>query len=147
MFQKVRCVATATASTGRKGATIARLRSFFKLSEAADNDALLLWIKALWRQRPDLDLDPRVMLANQIIFTGRPIFDGCTDPVPVDCRVAVLDGCAEEVSLTGIDIGAYAAQAKAKPRPEPKLRKQSRRVWCATTHPIGCWLRRKRMGL
>jgi hypothetical protein len=138
MFQKVRCVATATASTGRKGPTIARLRLFFKLSEAADNDALLLWIKALWRQRPDLDLDPRVMLANQIIFTGRPIFDGCTDPVPADCRVGALDGCTDEVSLSSIDIGAYAAQAKAKAKARAKAEKAGPKV--VVCHDAPDWM-------
>jgi hypothetical protein len=37
-FRGVRCIAAATASTGRKGPTIARLRLFFELTEAANNE-------------------------------------------------------------------------------------------------------------
>jgi hypothetical protein len=89
----IRCVAAATASTGRKGPTIARLRLFFALAQPASNDALCNWADSLSRTHPDLHLDPSVMLAMQPIYTARPIFRGCTDPVPPGwSRVVVLDG-------------------------------------------------------
>src|SRR5262245_57458182 len=81
-FRGVRCIAAATASTGRKGPGIARLRLFFVLSRPAENDALYYWAENLSIARPDLRLDPTVMRAMQPIYTARPLFDGCSDPVP-----------------------------------------------------------------
>jgi hypothetical protein len=96
----IRCVAAATASTGRKGPTIARLRLFFALAEPASNDALCNWADALSRTHPDLHLDPSVMLAMQPIYTARPIFRDCSDPVPPGwSRVVVLDGYEDYTSL------------------------------------------------
>ena len=37
-------------------------------------------------------VDPSVMLAMQPIYTARPWFRGCDDPVPIWGRVALLDG-------------------------------------------------------
>jgi hypothetical protein len=98
-FRGVRCVAAATASTGRMGPDVARLRLFFLLPRPADNFALYNWADALSRSRPDLKLDPSVMQAMQPIYTARPIFRGMSDPVPVWGRVRLLDGFAEHVSL------------------------------------------------
>jgi hypothetical protein len=98
-FRGVRCVAAATASTGRKGPDIARLRLFFLLPRPADNFALYIWADTLSRTRPDMRLDPSVMQAMQPIYTARPIFRGLPDPVPVWSRVRLLDGYAEHVSF------------------------------------------------
>jgi hypothetical protein len=98
-FRGVRCIAAATASTGRKGPGIARLRLFFVLSRPADNDALYYWAESLSIARPDLRLDPTVMRAMQPIYTARPIFDRCSDPVPPWGRVRLLDGYTDEVEL------------------------------------------------
>jgi hypothetical protein len=98
-FRGVQAVAAATSSTGRKGPGVARLRLFFGLAEAADNDALWRWCDGLSQSAPALCLDPSVMLAMQPIYTARPVFDGCTDPVPPWARVAVLDGVEEAVAL------------------------------------------------
>jgi hypothetical protein len=98
-FRGVRCIAAATASTGRKGPSIARLRLFFVLAHPADNDALYSWADNLSIARPDLRLDPTVMRAMQPIYTARPIFDGCSDPIPAWGRVRVLDGYTDEVEL------------------------------------------------
>ena len=98
-FRGVRCVASATASTGRKGLGVARLRLFFALAEAADNEALYQWADALSRRAPALRLDPSVMRAMQPIYTARPLFVGCSDPVPAWGRVAELDGCEDVVAL------------------------------------------------
>jgi hypothetical protein len=65
----------------------------------AENDVLYAWVENLWRERPDLGVDPSVMRANQINYTGRPIFEGWDDPVPVWGRVRVLDGCEDTVTL------------------------------------------------
>jgi hypothetical protein len=96
-FRGVRCIATATASTGRKGPTTARLRLFFELAEAADNEALRVWITALSEKYTFID--PSVMRAMQPIYTARPIFYGCVDPVPVWGRVRVLDGYEDELEF------------------------------------------------
>jgi len=98
-FRGVRCVASATASTGRKGPTIARLRLFFVLAEAQDNEALYQWADDLSRRAPALRLDPSVIRAMQPIYTARPLFVGCSDPVPTFGRVAVLEGAEDSVAL------------------------------------------------
>jgi len=98
-FRGVRCIAAATASTGRKGPSIARLRLFFVLSRPEDNDALYYWAEDLSIARPGLRLDPTVMRAMQPIYTARPIFDGCSDPVPAWGRGRLLDGYTDEVEL------------------------------------------------
>lgn len=85
-FRGVRCIAAATASTGRKGPSIARLRLFFVLSRPEDNDALYYWAEDLSIARPGLRLDPTVMRAMQPIYTARPIFDGCSDGIWGQCR-------------------------------------------------------------
>jgi hypothetical protein len=38
------------------------------------------------------------MLAHQPIYTARPIFDGCIDPVPVWSRVRVLEGYEDSLA-------------------------------------------------
>jgi hypothetical protein len=98
-FRGVCCVAAATASTGRKGPGVARLRLFFVLPEAADNDALIQWADDLSRREPGLRLDPSVMLAMQPIYTARPVWKGCSDIVPSWGRVAVLDGSVDTVAI------------------------------------------------
>jgi hypothetical protein len=94
-FRGIRCIAAATASTGRKGPFTARLRLFFVLKEAADNEALWHWLTALAEKYTFID--PRVMQAHHIIYTARPIFYGCADPVPEWSRVRVLDGYDDEL--------------------------------------------------
>ena len=94
-FRGVRCVASATSSTGRKGLCTARLRLFFVLNEAADNDVLRLWVDGL--SQKFIAIDPSVMLAMQPIYCARPWFHGCTDPVPEWGRVALLDGYEDVV--------------------------------------------------
>ena len=96
-FRGVRCVASATASTGRKGSTTARLRLFFVLKQAADNEALRAWITVLSEKYTFID--PSVMRAMQPIYTARPIFYGCVDPVPEWGRVRVLDGYEDELEF------------------------------------------------
>jgi hypothetical protein len=110
----VRCIAAATASTGRKGPNIARLRLFFVLSRPADNDALYSWAEGLSIARPDLRLDPTVMRAMQPIYTARPIFDGCSDPVPAWSRVRLLDGYIDEVEL---ELPRVRERKKREPKP------------------------------
>jgi hypothetical protein len=94
-FRGVRCVAAATASTGRKGPCIARLRLFFVLNEAAENEVLRLWITGL--SEKFIAIDPSVMLSHQPIYTARPIFYDCADPVPVWSRVRLLEGYEDVV--------------------------------------------------
>lgn len=96
-FRGVRGIAAATASTGRKGPTTARLRLFFVTKEAADNEALRLWTVGL--SEKFTAIDPSVMRVMQPIYTARPIFRGCSDPVPVWSRVRLLEGFEDEVAL------------------------------------------------
>jgi hypothetical protein len=98
-FRGIRCIVSSTAKTGRVGAGIARLRMWFLIAEPADNLVLYNWMYALWDARPDLRLDPSVMEIQQPIYTARPIFDGCTDPVPSWDRVRLLDGYEDYVTL------------------------------------------------
>jgi hypothetical protein len=80
-FRGVRCIASATASTGRKGLCTARMRLFFELTEAAENEALQYWVEGLSKHFPAID--PSVLRPQQPIYTARPIFYRCADPVPV----------------------------------------------------------------
>jgi hypothetical protein len=89
-FRGIRCVATSSASTGRKGLSTARLRLYFELKEAIDNEVLKLWVTGLSERVTCID--PSVMRAMQPIYTARPIFYGCSDPVPVWGRVRILEG-------------------------------------------------------
>jgi hypothetical protein len=115
-FRGVRCIAAATASTGRKGPGIARLRLFFVLSRPSENDVLYQWADDLSIARPDLRLDPTVMRAMQPIYTARPIFDGCSDPVPAWGRVRLLDGYTDEVEL---ELPRVRARKKREPKAQP----------------------------
>jgi hypothetical protein len=94
LFRQVRCIVVATAKTGRAGPDIARLRFFFPLPYLVANDVLAQWATDLKQHHPELELDPSVMLPSQINFTARPIFEGCSDPVSPECRVAILGGPA-----------------------------------------------------
>jgi hypothetical protein len=95
-FRGVRCVASATSSTGRKGLCTAHMRLFFVLNEAVDNEILRLWITGLSEKY--LAIDPKVMEPQQPIYTARPIFQPpLSDPVPVWGRVRLLDGHEDEL--------------------------------------------------
>lgn len=96
-FRGVQCVVSASASTGRKGLCIARLRLFFALAEPVDNEVLRLWATALSEKCPFID--PSVMLAHQPIYTARPIFERCSDPVPAWGRVRLLEGYEETLAI------------------------------------------------
>jgi hypothetical protein len=115
-FRGIRCVAAATASTGRKGLCTARLRLFFALTEAADNEALRLWAIGLSEKFPAID--PTVFRAMQPIYTARPIFWDCTDPVPEWGRVWVLDGYEDAVELELPKIKSIRARARANSLPD-----------------------------
>jgi hypothetical protein len=87
-FRGVRCIVAATPSTGRRA--VAHLRMFFVLAEPASNDALRLWATGLSEKYTFID--PSVLREMQPIYTARPIFYGCSDPVPEWGRVRILDG-------------------------------------------------------
>ena len=67
-FRGVRCVASATSSTGRKGLCTARLRLFFVLNEAADNEALRYWITGL--SEKFIAIDPKRYASNAADLYG-----------------------------------------------------------------------------
>jgi hypothetical protein len=96
-FRGVRCIAAASPSTGRKGPTTAHLRLYFILNRPAENDALMLWADNLSRKYHWID--PLVFQSYQPIYTARPIFRGCADPVPDWDRVRLLDGYDDELAI------------------------------------------------
>jgi hypothetical protein len=114
-FQFVRCVASVTSSTGRKGPSTAHLRLFFMLAQPEDNDALEAWVESIAQRHPGLKLDPSVIRAQQLIFTARPLFRGCRDPVPVGCLVRVLSGDTDCVAHE-----PYEHKPKRKRKYEPQ---------------------------
>jgi hypothetical protein len=71
------------------------MRLFFVLKEAVDNEALNLWITGLSEKY--IFIDPSVMRAQQPIYTARPLFVGCSDPVPEWGRVRLLEGYEDEL--------------------------------------------------
>jgi hypothetical protein len=117
-FRGVQCVASASASTGREGLCTARLRLFFALPEPADNEALRLWATALSEKHTFID--PSVMIPNQPIYTARPIFDGCKDPVPEWGRVRLLEGY-EEVLAIDLPKARPKKQSEATRAPEIRV--------------------------
>jgi hypothetical protein len=80
-----------------KGPTTARLRLFFELAEAADNEALRCWIEQLSEKY--IFIDPSVIRAMQPIYTARPIFRGMDDPVPAWGRIRVLEGYTDTLEF------------------------------------------------
>jgi hypothetical protein len=67
------------------------------LREAAENDALWQWVTYLSEKY--LFIDPKVMEMQQPIYTARPIFRNCDDPVPDWGRVSLLDGYEDELEF------------------------------------------------
>jgi hypothetical protein len=116
IFHQVRCVASVTAKTGLRGPNIARLRLFFQISEHVDNELLSMWITAFANEHPELGIDPSVMDPEHIIYTARPTFKGCTDPVPPECRVAILDGPAGQIPADW-----FGFRLKPTREPKPKV--------------------------
>jgi hypothetical protein len=98
---------------------MARLRMFFMLPWAVDNDLLVQWAEELERAQPDLRLDPHPLKLYQPIFTSRPIFKGWTDPVPEWGRVRLLDGVDDYVEL---ELPKAGARVKAPHEPKPIYR-------------------------
>jgi hypothetical protein len=96
-FRGVRCIAAASSSTGRKGPTTAHLRLYFVLNRPAENEALMLWADNLSRKYHWID--PLVFQSYQPIYTARPIFHGCGDPVPEWGRIRLLDGYDDELAI------------------------------------------------
>jgi hypothetical protein len=121
-FQQVKCVASATSSTGRNGPSIAYLRLWFMLSHPADNDALYQWIDSVARCHPSLKLDPSVLEPQQPIYTARPLFIGCRDPVPWDHRVAVLEGPAKQIPIRWAGIAEPGGSVSSKPNGKHRSR-------------------------
>jgi hypothetical protein len=97
-----------------------RLRLFFLTAEAASNEALCGWTEELARAYPGLNIDPSVMQAHQIIYTGRPHFSGIADPVPPWGRVRLLDGADDYLK---VDVPRVAKARIARLRKKPKQKR------------------------
>jgi hypothetical protein len=106
-FRAVRMIAIPSASTGRQGDAVARLKLFAALDRAWPLATLRDWVVGA-RVCDALPLDPAVVQAGQPVYTARPVFIGMNDPVPASCRVVILPGSADTVSLI---VDRYAAKA------------------------------------
>ena len=108
-FRCVRCVVTATASTGRKGDAVLRCRLWFLLDRAISDAELFRWAQA-FRACTDFPLDPAVLQTGQPNYVARPLFGSpLVEPVPEHCRVVVVNGCCDQVAL---NLNAYAQQQR-----------------------------------
>jgi hypothetical protein len=107
-FRDVRLIAIPSASTGRQGDAVARLKLFVTLDRAWPLETLKAWVMGA-RVCDALPLDPAVVQAGQPVYTARPVFmNGMNDPVPAHCRTIILPGSADTVSLV---VDRYAAKA------------------------------------
>ena len=100
-------IAIPSASTGLQGDAVARLKLFVVLDRAWPLETLKDWVMGA-RVCDALPLDPAVVQAGQPVYTARPVFIGMDDPVPASCRVVILPGSADTVSLV---VDRYAAKA------------------------------------
>ena len=96
-FKGVRCIVTPSSSTGLKGDDVAYLRLWFLIDRPVALGELYQWGKGA--KGKEYFVDPRVFLAEQLIYTARPVFAGLRDPVPEPQRVVVLDGERDHVAL------------------------------------------------
>jgi hypothetical protein len=124
-FKSARCVVTATASSGRKGDDVARLRLYFLHPFAYDNATLKTYAKGLV-SKTQLPVDSSVFQAGQPIYTARPLFEGIDDPVPEADWVFVLDGDRERVDL---DVAKYMAEGKKVEAYIAKTEKEFKGDW------------------
>jgi hypothetical protein len=114
------CIITATASTGRKGPLVARLRLWFWIDRPIDDKTLSRWATGL-RHATDLPIDPAVFRPVQPIYVGRPVFHGMPDPVPPELRAFVLEG---DPTPVGLDVREYEEPlVKAEKRINAKFAK------------------------
>jgi hypothetical protein len=108
-FRDAKCVVTASAGTGRKGAAITRMRLYFLHPLATDNPTLKTYAKGVAAKKK-LPIDPCVLQPGQPIYTARPLFEeGLKDPVPEADWAFVLDGSRERVEL---ELGKYVPAGK-----------------------------------
>lgn len=111
-FVDVACVGAATASSGLKGPTVARIRLFFLLDQPTPLARLRKWGVAA--QRAGLPIDPVIYQGGQPIFTARPIFHGMDDPVPEALRAFVVPGKAGRVNLVANRYDTISATIERK---------------------------------
>ena len=110
-FHDTTCIVTATASSGRRGPDIARMRMYFLTTKAFDNKTLKAWALGV-EAKEQLPIDSSVFQAGQPIYTARPLFEGgSVDPVPEADWVFVLDGKSRRVEL---DVERYAGEGRRR---------------------------------
>jgi hypothetical protein len=125
-FRNAKGVVTASASSGRKGPTVARLRFYFLLTSAFINDDLKTYAKGV-EGKTGLPIDTSVLHPGQPIYTARPRFEeGLTDPVPEDDWAFALDGEGERVDL---DLKKYMAEGKKIEAHVEKLVRKHKGDW------------------
>ena len=112
-FRGVRMIAIPSASTGLQGGAVARLKLFVILDRAWPLATLKAWAWAV-KVCDGAPLDSAVIQAGQPIYTARPVFIGMDDPVPSHCRVVLLPGSADTVSLVADRYAAKATQIRAQ---------------------------------
>lgn len=97
-FHGVRMIAVPSASTGRKGDTVARLRLFAAFDRAHPLKSLKDWAKGA-AATLDLPIDSSPVQAGHPTYTGRPVFEDVGDPVPHALHATILAGNRDFVAL------------------------------------------------
>ena len=110
-FRGVRMIAVPSASTGRRGDNIARLRLFAALDRPHPIRMMKDWTKGA-ASTLDLPIDSAIIQTGQPIYTGRPVFvrsvrtvegqdrrEGVEDPVPRALHAVILPGDRDAVAL------------------------------------------------
>jgi hypothetical protein len=76
-----------------------------------------MWETAFHNEQPELGIDHSVLDPEHFIYTARPTFKDCTDPVPPECRVAIIDGPAQRIPVSWMGLQPL----QPKPEPKPKI--------------------------
>ena len=125
-FHGVRMIAVPSASTGRRGDNIARLRLFAALDRPHPIRTMKDWAKGA-AATLDTPIDSAVIQAGQPIYTGRPLFiqsvrringqdirEGVIDPVPRALHAVILPGDRDTVALVIDRFAPRLAMIEAK---------------------------------
>jgi hypothetical protein len=135
-FRDVRAIVSVTSSTGLpknlgtgpNGEDLARLRLFYLIDRPVEDEDLRDWAKG-FRYETGVDLDPVTFGTVQPVYTARPFFVDLDDPVPVDRRVAILDGASDRAA---IELDHYCKVTKVRQFQQRQARRRSGYNWRQT---------------
>ena len=126
-FRDVKMIVAATASTGRRGPDKLHARLFVRVSYSLSNKDYKAYTRGV-ADKLGLELDASVCQSGQIIYTARPVFEGCADAVPPEDWVFVLDGLNDTVTL---DLKKYAPLGKKAEARLARAQKEAHGSWRA----------------